>query len=485
MRHEMSYSFGFSVVDRDSFSGNDFVASTNFPVRRLIAAAPEEDPDTGLYKLHDPPEYSPPVKESKPRFRLPLSRSSSSTSITKLGRPGLKSDASQLSLLDGQMTAMTPPMSQNDGQVTPQAPTSNLIDSNALQPIKSNLEPSNQEEDPDMLPYEIPLELKNRERWEDKHSPYLYINAKFLPYRALRQQFWRAMLKQYDIDESRRVSKIELTTMLDTLGSTLRTSTIDSFFDRFAEENGQSDNFDLTFDQAVICLEDQLEKIVQQKSLGERLLGLAKQSQTSTVDNGEDSFKNSPRPEDAYHPSANEKAGQPAVPAIEVGFLDAVEEEGSYLDEHDLGDDEGDEHVIEIRECPICHQPLKHRTDADVITHIATCASSDWRQVNNLVMGGFVTASQAQRKWYSKVMTKVSYGNYRLGANSANILVQDRLTGQINEERMSVYVRLGIRLMYKALGNREMEKKRSMYLFASPHMNIRLMLPSSQDAQVS
>lgn len=75
-------------------------------------------------------------------------------------------------------------------------------------------------------------------------------------------------------------------------------------------------------------------------------------------------------------------------------------------------------------------------------------------------MGGFVTQSQAQRKWYSKVITKISYGGYKLGANSANILVQDRMTGQINEERMSVYVRIGIRLLYKALGSREMEKKR-------------------------
>ena len=41
---------------------------------------------------------------------------------------------------------------------------------------------------------------------------------------------------------------------------------------------------------------------------------------------------------------------------------------------------------------------------------------------------------------YSKVVTKISYGGYKLGANSANILVQDRLTGMINEERMSVYV---------------------------------------------
>ena len=101
------------------------------------------------------------------------------------------------------------------------------------------------------------------------------------------------------------------------------------------------------------------------------------------------------------------------------------------------------------------------RQDADIITHIATCASQDWRQVNSVLVGGFVTASQAQRKWYSKVITKISYGGYKLGANSANILVQDRLTGQINEEKMSVYVRLGIRLLYKGLKSRDMENKRS------------------------
>ena len=131
-------------------------------------------------------------------------------------------------------------------------------------------------------------------------------------------------------------------------------------------------------------------------------------------------------------------------------------------DKDDLHE-KGEEHVVEIRECPICHQPrLNKRSDADIITHVATCASQDWRQVNNIVMAGFVTSSQAQRKWYSKVITKISYGGYKLGANSANILVQDRITGQINEERMSVYVRLGIRLLYKGLKSKDMEKKRSM-----------------------
>ena len=36
-------------------------------------------------------------------------------------------------------------------------------------------------------------------------------------------------------------------------------------------------------------------------------------------------------------------------------------------------------------------------------------------------------------------------------------------TGMINEERMSVYVRLGIRLLYKGLKSRDMENKRSRW----------------------
>ncbi|KMU88291.1 phosphatidylserine decarboxylase proenzyme [Coccidioides immitis H538.4] len=66
-----------------------------------------------------------------------------------------------------------------------------------------------------------------------------------------------------------------------------------------------------------------------------------------------------------------------------------------------------------------------------------------------------------KEKWYSKGYHPRSLiGGYKLGANSANILVQDRITGQINVERMSVYVRLGIRLLYKGLKSRDMEKKR-------------------------
>jgi len=81
-------------------------------------------------------------------------------------------------------------------------------------------------------------------------------------------------------------------------------------------------------------------------------------------------------------------------------------------------------------------------------------------------VGNFVTDSQAQRKWYTKIISKVSSGDYRLGANSANIIVQNRMTGQLEEEKMQVYVRLGIRLLYKGATSR-MEGARARRLLKS------------------
>ena len=51
--------------------------------------------------------------------------------------------------------------------------------------------------------------------------------------------------------------------------------------------------------------------------------------------------------------------------------------------------------------------------------------------------------------------------------NSANIIVQNRLTGQLEEEKMQVYVRLGIRLLYKGWKSR-MEGARGTW----PHLGI-------------
>lgn len=459
MRHEQNYSMSFSVVDRDKLSGNDFVGTANFPLSTLLSAAPEADPDTGLYSLPDPPDSSsqlPIPKQS--RFRLPVSRSSSATSLNKLGRPALNSKSSQSSMRNN-ASPETAVVSNGSPDPNLLAPNSSTTSADSASDQQSNAEDST------LKTYTLSLVLKNKERWEDKHNPQLIIKAKYLPYLALRQQFWRAMLKQYDSDENARVSKLELTTMLDTLGSTLKESTIDGFFRRYASGLEMQDPL-LTYDQAVICLEDQLQS-TQKHSLGHRVKGAMDRAHL-TAAHGTNEAKAASKNNEAQADGQATKlpdnfdSDGVAVPAIAQDYTGAPGEAGDLLVENDLTDERGEEHVVEIRECPLCHQPrLNKKSDADIITHIATCASQDWRQVNNIVMAGFVTSSQAQRKWYSKVITKISYGGYKLGANSANILVQDRLTGQINEERMSVYVRLGIRLLYKGLKSKDMEKKRS------------------------
>ncbi|KAI4251239.1 MAG: hypothetical protein LQ352_004975 [Teloschistes flavicans] len=458
-RHEQNYSLNFSVVDRDKLSGNDFVGTSSIALPEIIAHAPDANPETGLYRLPDPPE---PIQTlpttNKSRFRLPISRSSSSQSLSNMSKPALKSRGSQTSMHSTSQLDLP-----SGGQASAPSEPNKLSPEPSSNSTKAAEEHHATPDDPDLRVYALSLGLKNKDRWEAKHNPQLFIKTKYLPYTALRQQFWRAMLKQYDSDENARVSKIELTTMLDTLGSTLKESTIDGFFQRFAKDDGDSSDPLLTYDQVVICLEDQLQIAAPKKTWGESMRGVMDHAHFSQVSNGDKrpSGPQIPAMEGYSDTPLNKQADRSAVPAIAQDPLDSQGETGDHLDKDDLVDERDEEHVIEIRECPLCHQPrLNKRSDADIVTHIATCASQDWRQVNNLVMAGFVTSSEAQRKWYSKVITKISYGGYKLGANSANILVQDRITGQINEERMSVYVRLGIRLLYKGLKSREMEKKR-------------------------
>lgn len=504
LRHEQSYSLSFTVIDRDKLSGNDFIASTVLSLKDITDTAPEAHQETGLYALKDPPDASAfPPQQNRSRFKLPLSRSSSSQSLNKLARPTLPSRSTSQALLQGgQLSA---------GLSTPTilAPTSNP---GGLQPGDSIPAPNavddtdglNDRGDPDLHPFAVSLKLKNAEKWEEKHSPVLFLKAKYVPYPALRQQFWRAMLKQYDTDESGRISKVELTTMLDNLGSTLKETTIDGFFKRFLHQtmNGEEASSDLRVDEAVICLEDQLfKKTSQAQTVGDKVRGLmpdpaqvksyipqqlggtAGQTSSSTASAGPSSITTGDSTPSTSENAALASQSQLGVEAQSVDEFGPPGEEGDFLDKDDLND-KGEEHVVEIRECPICHQPrLNKRSDVDIITHIATCASQDWRQVNNIVMAGFVTSSQAQRKWYSKVITKISYGGYKLGANSANILVQDRITGQINEERMSVYVRLGIRLLYKGLKSRDMEKKRSKYTLSFGVVHKILTVSSSQTSK--
>ncbi|KAF3912585.1 hypothetical protein ABW21_db0207815 [Orbilia brochopaga] len=436
LRHEQNYSLNFAVVDKDKFSGNDFIAQVDLPVQDVIATAPKSRGDYGLYEMPDFSAYDMSSltqnnNGTKSRFRLPLSRSNSASNLAKKGRPDLASKHTTSSSSLYQMTSKPAALEMTlakDGQLapptsvpTPSPPTPTTEEPPALSPTDSN--------EYDLKVFDLSLLLKNKERWEGKHSPELHIRAKYIPYPALRQQFWRVMLRQYDADDSGMISRVELTTMLDSLGSTLKASTIDSFFERFAEENGISLqsclDHELSMDQAVICLEDQL-AVIRSRNKGYLPYNHSSPSlnkdepstdtaSTRSGDTNSDGYtperSNSQSTLSLNQSQSSSSLDQTQTPTLPVAPMGAAGEEGLNLSNDGLADeDEREEHVIVVKECPLCHQPrLQKRSEVDIVTHLATCASQDWRRVDRLVMGGFVTSSQAQRKWYSKVITKVSY----------------------------------------------------------------------------
>ncbi|KAJ3054726.1 hypothetical protein HK097_000972 [Rhizophlyctis rosea] len=218
----------------------------------------------------------------------------------------------------------------------------------------------------------------------------------FIPYNELRRNFWMTLIKNFDSDGNGSINKIELTTMLDTLGSTFSDETIDMMF--ASKEKSPED--ELTFDELCEVLEAQLTgEVVCQR-----------------------------------HEKKKKEKNEPGMTL------------STEVDEK--------EHLIRIRECPICHKVIKRKGDLDVVSHVALCANQDLGKVDNFLLGGFLTEAQASRRWYTKIVTYVTYGGYSVGKNNANILVQDRATGQLVEERMPIYIRLGIRLLYQVAGAR-------------------------------
>ncbi|KAF9812135.1 hypothetical protein IEO21_06368 [Rhodonia placenta] len=422
-RYETTFNVQLTVLDWDKLSSNDHVGDASFSVSELLANAPQKDEETGLYP-HD---------------------------------------------VDGLHA---------------------------------------------MQDFQLSLTTAKEMAWEAKHKPVLSVRAKYQPYDALRQRFWRQYLKQYDPDDANALSHVELTSMLDSLGSTLSRDTVNSFFTRF----GKSPREDfLTIDEAIQCLETELCRPRSEKKLidpeDNAFDSSAPVTPAAVAGNGFEhqltlnldklDFAGPPlvipglnivSDSDLVHkpapplPLATEPMQQPitdvahfpsshSAPNLQGSGSLTRQGSDSSSDQEDSSGSNGSpapkttddlfERVINIKACPLCHRPrLNSKAEVDIVTHVAICASQDWSTVDRIMVSNFVTASQAQRKWYTKVITKVSSGNYKLGANSANIIVQNRLTGQLEEEKMQVYVRLGIRLLYKGWKSR-MEGARARRLLKS------------------
>ncbi|KAI5474290.1 phosphatidylserine decarboxylase [Pseudohyphozyma bogoriensis] len=367
-------------------------------------------------------------------------------------------------------------MSSNDHVGDIMLPLAELVGS-TIQPGENGLYPATSEGrllGDDFSEHALKIEVSDKER-EPATAPTLHIRAKFTPYSALRQQFLRTYLRQYDIDENGAFSYLEIFSMLDSLGSTLTKDTISSFFTRF----GKTDADELTTDEVVLCLEAEIKKPEHEKkpleegvesglttpamsgfeAVGGGNGGLDFGTPTeeppeltdtsgnmATIEPGTHVVTNAETDTVVKAPAPQERKGSNGRPSPPSRTLSSGLEGSS----EDSGSEKKVERVINIKECPLCRKPrMSSKAEIDIFTHMGICSSNDPRSVNRIVVGEYVTASQAQRKWMTKIISTATKGAYRLGADSANIIVQDRITGALQEERMSVAIRLGIRMMYR------------------------------------
>jgi phosphatidylserine decarboxylase len=267
--------------------------------------------------------------------------------------------------------------------------------------------------------FALPLVVPVPSEHESSKNALINVKAKFTPYTALRQQFWRQYMKQFDSDSSQSFSQIELIAMLDSLGSTLAQNTIDGFFHRFNVDPSAT----LTFDQVVFCLETELNKDEHSK----RPLGASGTGTPMGLD-----LHAEPEPlgftgNHSEKPLANATLEPSTMVPPEVPtLLDAAAAKGlgskdvpllskdlpsraNSVDDLASSNSTGDawERVINIKTCPLCHKPrLNNKSEVDIITHLAICASQDWSGLDNMMVGNFVTSQQAHRKWLGKFVSR-------------------------------------------------------------------------------
>ena len=276
-------------------------------------------------------------------------------------------------------------------------------------------------------------------------------SAKYQPYDAGHRRFWRQYLKQYDTDDTGCISHIELTSMLDSLGSTLSPETVNSFFTRFSRRP-QEDT--ITVNGTIQCLEAEISRPSNEKKRlepNDSAFNTSTPATPSANGNSDEQllldldkldFAGPPLnlsllDQDGLHtvpptPYRTEPMQQPLSASASLPSHRSLpanigrHPSGSSSDQEEYsgsgsspsnGSEELFERVINVKNCPMCHRlRLTSRAEVDIVTHLAVRASQDWATVDRIMVGNFVTASQAQRKWYTKVITKVSSGNYKPGA---------------------------------------------------------------------
>eukprot|EP01116_Phalansterium_solitarium_P019851 TRINITY_DN5699_c0_g1_i3.p1 TRINITY_DN5699_c0_g1~~TRINITY_DN5699_c0_g1_i3.p1 ORF type:complete len:641 (-),score=250.99 TRINITY_DN5699_c0_g1_i3:287-2209(-) len=100
-----------------------------------------------------------------------------------------------------------------------------------------------------------------------------------------------------------------------------------------------------------------------------------------------------------------------------------------------------------LARCPLCQHEFAH--DGEVVVHLGGCLLNSDGSADDLLSEGFLTNKEAAKGWIAKLSEWVNFGDYGLGANSGNILVVNRATGAVEEEKIPPFVRTSIRLLYQ------------------------------------
>jgi len=243
----------------------------------------------------------------------------------------------------------------------------------------------------------------------------LCVRAKFVPYTALRRRFWQGLAKGYQGEgQSGMYSKVLIQTMLESLGSTLSSQTVDSFFAPF---NKDPEHDELTLDELIerlerqVKLDDRAPEQRQQPAAKKHWFKRRSQQNplepSAAVDDREEAEEAEEDSELYAHltrnvvPLESNPQAQDILEPSEADF-DPQTSEG--------------EHVIRISTCPFCQDSsLGQKLETDVITHIAVCSGNDGFNMDKLILGNFVTEANAQRKWITKVVKSLGYGRYVAG----------------------------------------------------------------------
>lgn len=139
----------------------------------------------------------------------------------------------------------------------------------------------------------------------------------------------------------------------------------------------------------------------------------------------------------------------------------SIEELAAYLKDWTASNDKHTSPFNNIQRCPICLQRVRKTRNSvksklnkenDLITHFAICKLKKNSRKKTFLSPSYVSLDFASKRWFSRFLISLTHGKYALGSNNANILVQDRDSGIIIDEKISMHVKLGIRIIYNGRG---------------------------------